>query len=60
MPCRLGAGVGQVAPPELAAPIWREVAGRIGPHGGVFLDDAWIKERIPDGAEHIKKKLPSM
>ena len=30
------------------------------PHGGVFLDIAWIKERIPNAAEHIKKKLPSM
>ncbi|MEQ1693737.1 MAG: FAD-binding protein, partial [Gemmatimonas sp.] len=27
---------------------------------GVFLDIAWIKERIPKGAEHIRKKLPSM
>jgi succinate dehydrogenase / fumarate reductase, flavoprotein subunit len=26
----------------------------------VFLDIAWIKERIPNAAEHIKKKLPSM
>jgi succinate dehydrogenase / fumarate reductase flavoprotein subunit len=26
----------------------------------VFLDIAWIKERIPHAAEHIKKKLPSM
>ena len=39
----------------------REVkAGRGSPHGGVFLDIAWIKARIPNGAEHIKKKLPSM
>ena len=30
------------------------------PHGGVLLDIAWIKERIPNAAEHIKKKLPSM
>jgi succinate dehydrogenase / fumarate reductase, flavoprotein subunit len=35
-------------------------AGRGSPHGGVFLDIAWIKARIPNGAEHIKKKLPSM
>src|SRR5256886_7049031 len=54
-------------PPELltrdhvARCINREVkAGRGSPHGGVFLDIAWIKERIPNGAEHIKKKLPSM
>jgi succinate dehydrogenase / fumarate reductase flavoprotein subunit len=26
----------------------------------VFLDIAWIKSRIPKGAEHIRKKLPSM
>ncbi|MBL8295940.1 MAG: FAD-binding protein, partial [Bryobacterales bacterium] len=30
------------------------------PHGGVFLDIAWIKERLPKAAEHIKRKLPSM
>ena len=54
-------------PPELltrdhvARCIQREVReGRGSPHGGVFLDIAWIKERIPKGAEHIKKKLPSM
>jgi succinate dehydrogenase / fumarate reductase, flavoprotein subunit len=35
-------------------------AGRGSPHGGVFLDIAWIKARVPNGAEHIKKKLPSM
>jgi succinate dehydrogenase / fumarate reductase flavoprotein subunit len=39
----------------------REVReGRGSPHGGVFLDIAWIKSRIPNGAEHIKRKLPSM
>ena len=39
----------------------REVkAGRGSPHGGVFLDIAWIKEKLPNAAEHIKKKLPSM
>jgi succinate dehydrogenase / fumarate reductase, flavoprotein subunit len=39
----------------------REVKeGRGSPHGGVFLDIAWIKDRIPNAAEHIKKKLPSM
>lgn len=35
-------------------------AGRGSPHGGVFLDIAWIKERVKNGEEHIKKKLPSM
>src|SRR6266576_3503301 len=54
-------------PPELLTRdhvsrcIMREVkAGRGSPHGGVFLDISWIKQRIPNGAEHIKKKLPSM
>src|SRR2546426_377386 len=54
-------------PPELltrdhvARCINREVkAGRGTPHGGVFLDIAWIKERMPKAAEHIKRKLPSM
>jgi succinate dehydrogenase / fumarate reductase flavoprotein subunit len=54
-------------PPELltrdhvARKIMREVReGRGSPHGGVFLDIAWIKSRVPGGAEHIKKKLPSM
>jgi succinate dehydrogenase flavoprotein subunit len=54
-------------PPELltrdhvARCIRQEVReGRGSPHGGVFLDIAWIKERIPNAAEHIKKKLPSM
>src|SRR3984885_13356745 len=46
---------------HVARCIRREVReGRGSPHGGVFLDIAWIKERIPNGAEHIKKKLPSM
>ena len=41
--------------------IRREVReGRGSPHGGVLLDIAWIKQRIPNAAEHIKKKLPSM
>src|SRR6478735_4012354 len=35
-------------------------AGRGSPHGGVFLDISWIKEKIPNAPEHIKKKLPSM
>src|SRR6478736_4047417 len=54
-------------PPELLTRdhvsrcIMREVkAGRGSPHGGVFLDIAWIKEKIPNSVEHIKKKLPSM
>jgi len=54
-------------PPELltrdhvARMIQREVReGRGSPHGGVFLDIAWIKERIPKAEEHIRKKLPSM
>jgi succinate dehydrogenase / fumarate reductase flavoprotein subunit len=34
--------------------------GKGSPHGGVFLDISWIKERVPNAAEHIKKKLPSM
>jgi len=34
--------------------------GRGSPHGGVYLDIAWIKQRLPNAAEHIKKKLPSM
>jgi succinate dehydrogenase / fumarate reductase flavoprotein subunit len=54
-------------PPELltrdhvARCINREVkAGRGSPHGGVFLDIAWIKEKIKDSEGHIKRKLPSM
>lgn len=54
-------------PPELltrdhvARCILKEVKeGRGSPHGGAFLDIAWIKERIPSGEAHIKKKLPSM
>ena len=54
-------------PPELltrdhvARCIQREVReGRGSPHGGVFLDIAWIKERLPNGADVIKRKLPSM
>jgi succinate dehydrogenase / fumarate reductase flavoprotein subunit len=39
----------------------REVKeGRGSPHGGVFLDIAWIKDKVPNGAEHIKRKLPAM
>jgi succinate dehydrogenase / fumarate reductase flavoprotein subunit len=54
-------------PPELltrdhvARCIRREVAeGRGSPHGGVFLDISWIKERLPNAREHIIRKLPSM
>jgi succinate dehydrogenase / fumarate reductase flavoprotein subunit len=54
-------------PPELltrdhvARMIVREVKeGRGSPHGGVYLDISWIKERLPNAAEHIRKKLPSM
>ncbi len=54
-------------PPELltrdhvARCIVREIkAGRGSPHGGVFLDISWIKEKLPNAEEHIKKKLPSM
>jgi succinate dehydrogenase / fumarate reductase flavoprotein subunit len=54
-------------PPELltrdhvARCINREVkAGRGSPHGGVFLDISWIKNRLPKSEEHIKRKLPSM
>ncbi len=54
-------------PPELltrdhvARCIMREIkAGRGRPHGGVFLDIAWIKEKMPNAPEHIRKKLPSM
>ncbi len=54
-------------PPELltrdhvARCIVREVReGRGSPHGGVFLDIAWIREKLPKAAEHIRKKLPSM
>jgi succinate dehydrogenase / fumarate reductase flavoprotein subunit len=39
----------------------REVkAGRGSPHGGVFLDISWIKEKLPNAAKHIQQKLPSM
>jgi succinate dehydrogenase / fumarate reductase flavoprotein subunit len=54
-------------PPELltrdhvARCIVREVkAGRGTPNGGVYLDIAWIKEKISNAPEHIRKKLPSM
>jgi succinate dehydrogenase / fumarate reductase flavoprotein subunit len=54
-------------PPELltrdhvARAIMREVReGRGSPHGGVFLDISWIKSKISNAPEHIRKKLPSM
>ncbi len=54
-------------PPELltrdhiARCIVREIKeGRGSPHGGVYLDIAWIKQKLPDAAEYIKRKLPSM
>jgi succinate dehydrogenase / fumarate reductase flavoprotein subunit len=54
-------------PPELltrdhvARCIRREVAeGRGSPHGGVFLDISWIKQKLPNAREHIIRKLPSM
>ncbi len=54
-------------PPELltrdhvARCINREVkAGRGSEHGGVYLDIAWIKEKIADSDAHIRRKLPSM
>jgi succinate dehydrogenase / fumarate reductase, flavoprotein subunit len=54
-------------PPELltrdhvARCIVREIReGRGSPHGGVYLDIAWIRERLPGAEEHIRRKLPSM
>src|SRR5262245_15660979 len=54
-------------PPELltrdhvARCIVREIkAGRGSPHGGVFLDIAWIKRKLSNSEERIKRKLPSM
>src|SRR5687767_11663559 len=54
-------------PPELltrdhvARAIMREVReGRGSPHGGVFLDISWIKSKMRNAPEHIKRKLPSM
>lgn len=54
-------------PPELltrdhvARCIVREVKeGRGSPHGGVFLDIAWIDGQLSGAEEHIKRKLPSM
>src|SRR5687768_13398890 len=54
-------------PPELltrdhvARCIVREVReGRGSPHGGVYLDISWIKSKLSNSEEHIRKKLPSM
>jgi succinate dehydrogenase / fumarate reductase flavoprotein subunit len=54
-------------PPELLTRdhvsrcIVREIKeGRGSPHGGVFLDISWIKQKMPNAAEHTKRKLPSM
>src|SRR6266446_221332 len=54
-------------PPELLTRdhvsrcIVREIKeGRGSPHGGVFLDISWIKQKLPKSAEYIKRKLPSM
>src|SRR5947199_7696537 len=54
-------------PPELltrdhiARCIVREIKeGRGTPHGGVYLYISWIKQKLPDVAEYIKRKLPSM
>jgi succinate dehydrogenase / fumarate reductase, flavoprotein subunit len=54
-------------PPELltrdhvARCIMRETReGRGSPHGGVYLDIAWIRSKLPNASEHIKRKLPGM
>jgi succinate dehydrogenase / fumarate reductase, flavoprotein subunit len=54
-------------PPELLTRdhvsrcIMREIKeGRGSPHGGVYLDISWIKQKLPNAAEYIKRKLPSM
>jgi succinate dehydrogenase / fumarate reductase flavoprotein subunit len=54
-------------PPELltrdhvSRAIMREVReGRGSPHGGVYLDISWIRTKLSNAEEHIKKKLPSM
>jgi succinate dehydrogenase / fumarate reductase flavoprotein subunit len=54
-------------PPELLTRdhvsrcIVREIkSGRGSPHGGVYLDISWIKNRLPNAADHIRRKLPSM
>ena len=54
-------------PPELltrdhvARCIVREIKeGRGSPHNGVFLDISWIKQKMSNAEEHIRKKLPGM
>src|SRR5437763_14316295 len=54
-------------PPELltrdhvARCIVREIKeGRGSPNGCVYLDMAWIKKKLSNSEEHIKRKLPSM
>ena len=54
-------------PPDLltrdhvARCIVREIKeGRGTPHGGVYLDISWIKKKMANAEEHIKRKLPSM
>ncbi len=54
-------------PPELltrdhvARCIVREIReGRGSPHGGVFLDIAWIGRKLPNAEEHIRRRLPGM
>ncbi|HWP99216.1 MAG TPA: fumarate reductase/succinate dehydrogenase flavoprotein subunit [Vicinamibacterales bacterium] len=54
-------------PPELltrdhvARCIVREIReGRGSPHGGVYLDISWLRRKLPNAEEHIKRKLPSM
>ncbi len=54
-------------PPELLTRdhvsrcIVREIKeGRGSPHGGFYLDISWIKQKLPNAAEYIKRKLPSM
>src|SRR4029450_2463244 len=54
-------------PPELLTRdhvsrcIVREIKeGRGSQHGGVYLGISWIKQKLPNAAEHIKRKLPSM
>src|SRR5437667_1753618 len=54
-------------PPELLTRdhvsrcIVREIKeGRGSPHGGVLLDISWIKKKLPNAEEYIKRKLPSM
>lgn len=54
-------------PPELltrdhvARKILTEVdEGRGSVHGGVYLDIAWLREKVANHAEHIRRKLPGM